>query len=293
MKKLLSTLSAIMIIVSMTACSSNANGNNGRSENTDSSYDSSESDNGSNPEKSDELLKKIEEFPVDEIELPDGSKIGKSAAVGFTEDGALLFDFAYIRYAEPVFLNTFDDESVFDWENWEFTEIQDEAPDMKWIRVQTGDILENGARLSKTQSTYYYYDEFMGGSMNCAIDIDGEVTMNGILTKLEEDWAYGSQTTGDLMFYPDPTDTRIPVLYENKPDDMVSLASINSFYKQILDPVGKFALLYDGDPLFLGNISDTDIEFDENAARVSVTLKNIKQTLSATNGGKAEIVSVN
>lgn len=293
MKKFLSTLSAIMVIASLTACSPNANSNNRHYENTDSSHDSIESNNGSAPEKSAELLKKIEEFPVDDIELPDGSKIGKSTATGFTEDGALLFDFAYIRYAEPVFFNTFDDKSVFDWENWEFTAIQGEAPDMKWIRVQTGDILENGARLSKVQSAYYYYDEFMGGSLDCTIDIDGEVTMNGILTKLEEDWAYGFQAAGDLMFYPDPTDARIPLLYENKPDDIVSLASLNEFYNQILDPVSKFALLYDGSPLFLGNISDTDIEFDENAARVSVTLKNIKQTLSVTNGGTAEIVSLN
>ena len=227
------------------------------------------------PELSGEELQAfIEQFPIEEIPLPDGSFINKSEAVSGKNNGlsqVLYFDFGVIRYAEPIFdIVTFGNSDNYD--VIEFPEC---------ITVKAGDILENGMTVENAQSAYICYnsDILPENRFDCAeLTLSGEAELWGVLTVSERDWEYGFQDEGDILFYPDGSKSKVPLFYSDG-------VFLNRYYTD--DTV----IVYDGEPLFLGNIKDyggdlRDVKFSE----ARVTVKNLHLKGSVTNGGTAELV---
>lgn len=178
------------------------------------------------------LVSRIEDFP-NEIPLPDGTTVPKSALVtykdenGYPMEGELALEFAFIRYAEPIFECTLDDPGIIDLNTFEPRgDIPRELKSPEWIKVQAGDVLENGLKVVSAQ-TPCGYRKYQDGSAAVILDagklkLEGEITYEGIFKYFNGSKAYGS---GDyyLEFYPDSTKYMIPVTYEGDPTEPRSI----------------------------------------------------------------------
>lgn len=247
MKKLFSIITVIALALSLTAC-----------------RDPKKSSEPSDPSKPSELYsggrgfyydgtseglqslyeQALAELP-DEIPLPDGTFANKTEAAGFSlEMNAAYFDFAFIRYAEPIYECTLDDPGIIDLNTFEpRSDIPRELKSPEWIKVQAGDVLENGLKVvsAQTPCTCQKYNDGSAAVILYAgrLRLEGEITYEGVFKYFNGSKAYGS---GDyyLEFYPDSTKYRIPVTYEGDPTEP---RSINT---ETVNLGSNQALVYDG-----------------------------------------------
>lgn len=203
-----------------------------------------------------EVKKLIDEFPLDAFVGFDGKEVKKTDAVGAMkgEDGQityLTYDFAYLRYAKPVWKNTILNADVIDWETYEFN---DDTPrrisNPNYFSVKAGDTLDNGLSVKKATTIFYPQTTETGLEIcqsRSTIDFEGQLALSGILHCVSGDSDY-IDMDGDLFFYADPTDGKLfaPSKENIKMDRLVS----------IVDPETKFALLCDGQKFCLGNVND-------------------------------------
>lgn len=206
-----------------------------------------------------ETQKLIDDFPLDSFIGYDGKEVKKTDAVGAMQGDSgqityLTYDFAYLRYAKPIWKNTLLNTDIIDWETYEFN---DDTPrrisDPNYFSVKAGDLLDNGLSV-KNATTVFYPQTVESGLEICqsrsTVNLEGQLTLKGILHWVAEDTDY-IDMGGDLFFYADPSDGKLitPSKENLKMERLVS----------IVDPETKFALLCDGQRFYLGNVNGGDV----------------------------------
>lgn len=230
-----------------------------------------------------ETIKLIDAFPLDTFVGFDGKEVKKTDAIGAMqgEDGQityLTYDFAYLRYAKPVWKNTLLNADLIDWETFEFNDdTARRISDPNYFSVKAGDVLDNGLSVKNATTIFYPQSvaEESGGSgleicqSRSSVNFEGQLTLNGILHYVAEDADYVDMG-GDLFFYADPSDGKLitPSKENIKIERLVS----------IVDPETKFALLCDGQRFYLGNVNEDNV-IDLSGVINSGEYRNVTVTL--------------
>ncbi len=254
---------------------------------TDNSGDTQSNTKTSSVTLDPETQKLIDEFPLDTFVGFDGKEVKKTDAVGAMQgEGGqityLTYDFAYLRYAKPIWKNTLLNADLIDWETYEFNDdTARHISDPNYFSVKTGDVLDNGLSVKKATTIFYPQradgENGESGFKICqsrsTVNFEGQLTLNGILHCVAEDTDY-IDMGGDLFFYADPSDGKLIVpSKENLKMDRIA---------SVVDPETKFALLCDGQRFYLGNVnegSEIDLSgvIDKGEYRnATVTLENVR-----------------
>lgn len=290
MKKFLTTITAIAILVSLsslTACSNaedaptgnnsqNVSQNSGNSE-ISSDNNSENSENGfENSEKS--LKELIDSFEMDDFPAPDGEILKKADAADVVAEGTLVravtYDFAYMRKVQPVFVNTLDDPNAFDWDNMEFKPMPEIPEDLGWFKIKAGDVLDNGL---KVKSAKISLGMGMDGMVcNTSAEFEGELTLEGILYCYPEDDYNISK--GNVIFFPNTA---------KHLDFVVPYDDLDSEPNMVCMPGSEFALLHSGKGIWFGSESElpngiSELFAHDNIVKASVTLTDLRYRKTTT-----------
>lgn len=218
-------------------------------------------------------------YPADEINLPDGSTVSKTEAVGTdhdTELPVLQFDFAFLRYSMPISKSTFDDPDCYDFEAGKPTEkIDTETEKPDYFKVKKGDKLDNGLTVISAESKTAWWDKEDKFYEN-RVSFEGEITVEGYFV---HDFSIG--------FYPDTAGgVSLPTVYCVMGDDPDW---------HVFSDISE-AILTDSEDYFVGydaTLPDelTDLLEEREVIRGKVTLKNISLYVCQSNfSNRAEIV---
>ena len=298
MKKVLAFLAALTLVVSVTACgdqlgqenqssdtssdtqSANSPDQTG-SENSDSPDNSDNPNNDSEPEliqtgwhRSDEpgFKEMIDIFTMDDIEAA-GEILKKADADYLYGDSEYVvcagYDFSYLRKAKSHFRNTIDEPGMI---NWETLEVSDEpetspVPASDYFKIKAGDVLENGLTVKKAQTAFGYAGDGLISDMK--VELEGEITLEGILKCMPEDqYIIGK---GELIFYPDSL---------KHSDILAPFKEYSSDPWTYVDSEYKFAMVYSGEPLYLGLVDNapagvSDFFANDTYIKAKVTVSDI------------------
>ena len=283
MKKM-RTIAAIIITLALTAnlaaCSKTpAEDGQQNSDSGSSAADSQQSpnsgqqssDDGSSAD--DDVRARIDAFNVEEFTAPDGSILKRSDAVKAQGTESMTFavgyDFAFIRYAQPVWGSSVDDPDYMNWDTLETSGEPLEFPaNAKYFRVKAGDTLENG--LTVKNAEYYYGYGVDDTTFANTVEFDGELTLEGILYYVPFDTEYVIGKD-DVFFFADPTKCdSIPMPILNAP-----------LLENWVDTDSEFAVSYDGQRIRAGNLADlpdsvSQLLKEKNGVRVKATLRNVR-----------------
>lgn len=253
-------------------------------------YDNS----GLYPEISKEELKAaIDAFPLDEITLPDGSKVSKDQAVyGNTIAETLTFPFAFYRIASPIYKTTADDPDLIRYVdgNWEATVDTDALAneiDRTYKKAAPGDVIENGLTVSGAVCAI----DSRGNISKGTIYFDGEITLSGALNYSPEERMYKAPDAMSLR--PDSVKAKIPILYESK---VWVYHYWDGFSNGENDP--PFYMYFDSKAFNLGNKSDKEYQKfdfdsvfgDKTTVIATVTVSDIK--MDSITGVSCKIVDI-
>lgn len=240
-----------------------------------------------------ELKAAIDAFPLDEITLPDGSKVSKDQAVyGNTIAETLTFPFAFYRIASPIYKTTADDPDLIRYANghWEATVDTDALAneiDRTYKKAAPGDVIENGLTVSGAVCTV----DSRGNISKGTIYFDGEITLSGALNYLPEERMYIAPDAMSLR--PDSVKAKIPVLYESK---VWVYHYWDGFSNGENDP--PFYMYFDSKAFNLGNKSDKEYQKfdfdgvfgDKTTVIATVTVSDIK--MDSITGAKCRLVDI-
>lgn len=304
-RKFISAAVILSTLVGLTACSGkNVPTEHGSSEpistisTSSTNSASSVTSTISEPASSDTSSKVLQVENWEDFIGADGKPVTLANAV-IDDMGGVLFDYAFLGNAPQVYDDTFKNPELINWETMEFAP-GGENYTPTGIRVRTGDVLENGLKVTQADYALEYgeqMDEATGQVVNewqtsyGTLNFEGELTLNGTLYCVPADDYMAFE--GELNFYPDTKSfAQFPVACEFAPKEKRTL--------EVVYPDAKFAVRC-GAMCYLGNISDGDysglIEKGK-AAPVTVTINNIRIILSNINhGGRgsacyANIVSI-
>lgn len=203
----------------------------------------------------------IAEFSSDSFTAPDGTEIPLTDATSNMWE-SLVFDFAYMRYAEPVYSDTVSNPELYDFENYEFTVDTDAEVEATPFMVKKGDVLDNGLTVAEASYMVAPY----GVRMN-EVELEGEITLEGLLfCYFEEEYGFDQD---ELIFYPDPTSGTVPMIYS--PYTMTAISGVDLY--------SEFAFVCDGRFFSLGSINDVgsaDWFAEGSFVRAEVTLENLR-----------------
>lgn len=276
-----------------------------QSEPTDPKSEEYSSDENKNIELDDETLALIQDFSLDSFVGFDGNTVEKSEAVaaekGLDDCVYLTFDFAYMRYATPIWKNSAENPDLIDWNTLEYNDDTSIIlNDPKYFKVKQGDVLENGLTVESAKSVFYAINECdedgniskEAVQLRNEIALSGELTLNGILHCVSGDSDY-IDSDGDLLFFADTSDfSYIPVpSTSNSGMDIITKSA---------DASSVFAIVCDGYRFYLGNINTVSTDLSGiidsgDYLETEITLDNIRISYSDV-GGKivnADIVCVN
>lgn len=219
--------------------------------------------------------------------FPDGTA-GYFSDGTKTENGySVQYDFSFMRFANPFYLDTDTTPELYDFENYEFnSDLIAPQLDRTCTRVKKGDTI--GAFTVKDahylmmlpQPEYDIPDSLM--LMECYVELEGSITVEGILYCAVED-EYG-MAQGDVVFYPNPaTCENVPLAYD------ASTESDNMPVERLTDLAGEKAYVMDSCMFEVGNVYDIGIEsYFENSqyAKAKLTLKDISVSYNNQFGSK-------
>lgn len=278
MKKI--TVIALLLAAALTlsACGTgdNVQVENGGNSSGNSSGNTAEGNNGASGGEnnedppaehvpSEEVLAAIEgQFGgAETFTAPDGTEVKLTDAVS-TNGYSLTFDFAYMRYAEPIYSDTVANPEIYDFENFEFTVDNEADIDGTAFKVVKGQKLDNG--MTVIRASYTLGPD--GPEMN-EIELDGEITLEGLLfCYFEEEYGFDQD---EVIFYPNPKTGTVPVIYPTTNNSLKTLSGIDLY--------SEFAFICDGGFLRLGSINDigkSDWFANGSYVRVKVTLSDLK-----------------
>ncbi|MCM1487325.1 MAG: hypothetical protein NC203_03065, partial [Firmicutes bacterium] len=148
------------------------------------------------------LEEKIRRVEDEGILLPDESRVPKTSAVEIKDGYWAKFDYAFVRYAKPFYVDSTVAE-IYDTEHncfyaGNFNKIL--YPD--YVKVKTGDQLKNGLKVKDAEMHVRFLEE-PDGLAYSKVFLDGSVTWEGRLyCYFEDEFQYSA---GDLIFYPNPS----------------------------------------------------------------------------------------
>lgn len=226
---------------------------------------------------SDELLQMIEVYPVSEITAPDGETLSKYDAVNII-DNIIMFDCAYVRYANPLFDNTDISPELFNWETYEFNTNITISDNTGYFQLKQGDKLDNGLTVTKTETAFSIMNVADENGdvrqeamvLSSSAEFAGEATIEGILYCFPGIPEY-IDVQGDLKLYPNPTvDNKIFVPYNTVQMPV-----------RVVDPNREYALIFDGCAYNLGNIDTISLNIKDwfettDYVPCKVTISNIQ-----------------
>ncbi len=303
-RKLISTVIILSMLVGLTACrSESVSTDSGSSKTTSSSTPSSKDSTPSKsistdyaPSDPSSTVPQVSEWK--DFIGADGEPVSLSEAV-VDEMGRVMFDYCFIKYAPPIYDDSFKNPDLINRETLEFAPYNDTyIPTVKRLRV--GDVLENGLEVTEANRILefetYIDDETLETRSEWVdyygfVSFNGELTLNGALYCVPKDDYQVFE--GELYFFPDTTSfSQMPVGCGFIPKEYKAL--------EVVFPDAKLAVRC-GSMYYLGNISDTNCDGiieKGKAAEVTVTIKNIRIQFSNPNyGGRgggcfADIVSI-
>ncbi|MCM1055486.1 MAG: hypothetical protein NC394_08195 [Bacteroides sp.] len=202
----------------------------------------------------------IDACNVEEVPLPDGSRVGPDEA-SETFGDKIVYDFAYLRYAKPIFFNTIDEPEIFDFDTYSFLVPDDETLHVGYgyFKVEAGDVLENGLTV-KSASLGYERGEYTS-----RIVLKGEITLEGIL----------SRRNGMIEFYPDPSKNAVPMIFAEGSE--LSEAVLPNYYTDL----DNFALVSGAEKIYPSNdIYAEDIFKSADYVKGSLTLRDMTLLVS-------------
>lgn len=236
----------------------------------DSSKDDSEEKGDDQPAEntpSDDVLALIEQFEVDSFVGPDGAEVKLTEATSQLNDYILHFDFAYMRYANPIYSDTVANPDLYDFENFEFTVDENAEAEAEYFKVVKGQKLDNG--LTVKEASYEMSSDslmYSDGFTTTSVELEGEITVEGIMfCFFEEEYGFDQD---DVIFYPNPASGTVPLIY-----------SPYSNTKNGVDLYSEFAFVCDSDYIRLGSVNEigsSDWFKDGSYVRVKVTLENLQ-----------------
>lgn len=246
-------------------------GENNSEENGGNDPEESSENNDDNPPAentpSEDVLALIEQFEVDSFVGPDGEEVKLTEASSQLNDYALHFDFAYMRYAQPVYSDTVTNPDLYDFENFEFTVDEYAEVETEYFKVVKGQTLDNG--LTVKEASYEMSSDslkYSDGFTTTYVELEGEITVEGLLfCFFEEEYGFDQD---DVIFYPNPASGTVPLIY-----------SPYSNTKNGVDLYSEFAFVCDSDFLRLGSVNEigsSDWFKDGSYVRVKATLKNLQ-----------------
>lgn len=286
MKKFLTIITAMALLASLTACSNvegepQSNSSQTVSQNSETSTDNNsenleDPENSGNSEKS--LKELIDAFEMDDFPAPDGEILKKADAVGVEGSGdyvyAVTYDFAYMRKVQPVFVNTLDDPSAFDWDNMEFKSMPETPEHLGWFKIKAGDVLDNGLTVKSASLS-------LGHGMDSLVyytsaEFDGELTLEGVLYCYPEDDYNISK--GDVIFFPNTA---------KHLDFVVPYDDLDSEPNMVCMPGSEFALLHSGKGIGFGSESElpngiSELFAHDNIVKASVILTDLRYRKTTT-----------
>ena len=222
----------------------------------------------------------IAAFPEDSFTAPDGTEVKLTEAVSALWEN-LCFDFGYIRYAQPVYSDTTTNPELYDFENFEFAADVNFPVEATPIRVEKGQVLDNGMTVKDAS----YMISPPNYVMMNTVELEGEITLEGLLfCFFEEEYGFDQD---EVIFYPDPTSGTVPLIfYSDYP-----------YTKSEVDLYGEFAFVCDCDIYRLGSIDEvgsSDWFKDGSYVRAEVTIENLMLEHNDSFGVKsrAEIKSI-
>lgn len=286
MKKYTATALLLAAVLTLSACTASDDTQNNDPEGTPSETtaenapeESGEEGSGENAEDQpaentpgEDVLALIEQFEVDSFTGPDGAEVKLTEAVSQMNDFALCFDFAYIRYAFPIYSDTVTNPDIYDFENFEFTVDHYTTEVPKYFKVSKGDVLDNG--MTVTEANYLLTASDVKHAFEDSVVLEGECTLEGILFCAPEDEYMVAQD--DVYFYPNPVSGAIP-----DPCDPYSYESGEVALIYPVDLYSEFAFVSDGGSFSLGNVHELDVDIadwfmDSPYVRVRVTLDGMR-----------------
>lgn len=201
MKKLITIFLTAALALTLTACNRPEN----KDENSNSSTHSLTSEEQAEyeqflKEKRDEAMNEI---PDDlSLTLLDGTTVTKADIAGWDDMCGLYFDFAFIRYAEPIF-KTMKHEP----------QVHSKIDSPRWFKVRPGNVLKDGNTVLEARTGIGIDSEGKPELFTGYISLSGEVTYEGVFDYYNGSGIYGG---GDYYysFFPDSTKYSIPVLYD-------------------------------------------------------------------------------
>ena len=200
-------------------------------------------------------------FPEDSFTAPDGTEVKLTEAVSALWEN-LCFDFGYIRYAQPVYSDTTTNPELYDFENFEFAADVNFPVEAAPIRVEKGQVLDNGMTVKDAGYMIAPY----GFRMKNNVELEGEITLEGLLfCFFEEEYGFDQD---EVIFYPDPTSGTVPLIFY----------SDSPYTKSEVDLYSEFAFVCDCDIFRLGSIGEvgsSDWFKDGSYVRAKVTIEKL------------------
>ena len=218
-----------------------------------------------------DVLALINQFEADSFIGPDGAEVKLTEATSQLNDYILHFDFAYMRYAEPVYSDTISNPDLYDFENFAFTIDENAEVEAKPFKVVKGQVLDNGLTVKEvsyelSQDSLMYENSFTTTS----VELEGEITLEGLLfCYFEEEYGFDQN---EVIFYPNPASGTVPLIFDPY-----------LHTKSGVDLYSEFAFVCDSDVLRLGSIDDIGSPewFKDGAyVRVKATLENLQLNAS-------------
>ena len=145
----------------------------------------------------------IEAYPVSEITAPDGETLSKYDAVNII-DNIIMFDCAYVRYANPLFDNTDISPELFNWETYEFNTNITISDNTGYFQLKQGDKLDNGLTVTKTETAFSIMNVAVENCdvrqeamvLSSSAEFAGEATIEGI-----QNYVLGIKSSTDNLEY--------------------------------------------------------------------------------------------
>lgn len=235
------------------------------------------------------LPPKVESEPksepdIPEMYFPDGTLVDSTGG-RYDEYGDLTFDFAFVRYALPIYYSSSDDPYVYYWNAPPITE--NSSNDLlttevkkEYFRVKVGDKLSNGLTV---KSAYYqpgkypYNDQYY-------VKYDGELTLKGTLILSDEEGIFDldgtliSSTKGKIYFIPFAEESSNYII-SNKMGNFSNDSLDNCFFR-CSNP--RFVSFSDIGYIYMGLVDEyseeiKDIFKNGNCIEAVVTLNDLKQ----------------
>lgn len=230
--------------------------------------------------------------------MPDGETASSAEALESQPMGpdgreGYRFDFAFLRYRQPVYETTLTRPDLVNLETLEFAEdVPTKLEDVAYLRVKAGDVLENGLTVESADFWCYHgVSELTGQEGICcsssSIGLSGTLTLEGMLIGFPDEDGY-IDVKGDLLFYPDSRlDPLIPAPYtEGTPRT-----------QRLTDAAGIIGLVSDG-VIHLGNREETELDLtgilpeDGRFVWVRVTLEDICLNYRAMTSGSSAVAKL-